>query len=107
MAGAFPPFTVRLSVRGDKRVKASLQCSYKLPSTPLSMHARAQRIREFAYPGLVWTLNGGLSEGELARLEREMGLGLPYGLRASFRVHNGQAYHADPVSARALVMQGS
>lgn len=56
-----------------------------------------QAVCRFSSPGLRWTLNGGLGEGEVRRLEGEMGLALPPYLRASFMTHDGQTYHAHPV----------
>lgn len=60
----------------------------------------SQAITRFSHPGLSWTLNPGLEEDEVRRLEGLMGLVLPPELRASFKIHNGQSYHAYPVSTK-------
>lgn len=45
---------------------------------------------------MAWTLNPGLEEGMVRRLENKMGCVIPPDLRASFLIHNGQGFLANP-----------
>jgi cell wall assembly regulator SMI1 len=60
------------------------------------MHKAWANLKKFAAPGVAWTLNSGLEEGVVRRLETKMGCVLPPDLRASFLIHDGQGFLANP-----------
>jgi hypothetical protein len=60
------------------------------------MHKAWTNLKKFAPPGVVWTLNSKLEEGVVRRLETKMGCVLPPDLRASFLIHDGQGFLANP-----------
>lgn len=53
-------------------------------------------IEQFAPAGFSWTLNKGIEEDALGRWEYALGCSLPPDLRASFLIHDGQSYMAQP-----------
>jgi len=88
---SLPPFsTPPQIIRRTRREVIERQASLR------RMQKAWTGFKKFAAPGVAWTLNSGLEEGVVRRLETKMGCVLPPDLRASVLLHDGQGFLATP-----------